>query len=173
MMLTQSALRIRSAIPEEDSLIAAHFHQMWLDLDTPAAAIEPDWLTITLQYIEQARQALHYQAFVAEVDGQVVGSASCQRFAGLYPLILKASYRDYGYIWGVYVEPAYRRQAIATRLMQQTIDYLRAIGCTQALLNASVLGKPVYDRLGFTPTNAMQLDLINDQDATSSVFTTE
>lgn len=158
-MLTQSIFEIRTATPEEDFLIAAHFRQMWLDLDIPETAIEPDWLNITLQYIEQARQTLNYQAFVATVQEQVIGSASCQRFAGLYPLILKPEHRNYGYIWGVYVESAYRKQGIATRLTQRTIDYLKSIGCTQALLNASPLGKPVYDRLGFLPTNAMQLSL--------------
>lgn len=158
-MLTQPALQLRASIPEEDSLIAAHFYQMWLDLEIAAAAIEPDWLNITLQYIQQARQELHYQAFVAEVNGQVVGSVSCQRFAGLYPLILKAEHRNYGYIWGVYVEPAYRKRGIATQLTERTIDYLKSIGCTHALLNASPLGRPVYDRLGFMTTNAMQLSL--------------
>lgn len=158
-MLTQSTFEIRAATPEEDFLIADHFRQMWLDLDIPEATIEPDWLNITLQYIQQARQTLSYQAFVATVQGQVIGSASCQRFAGLYPLILKPEQRNYGYIWGVYVEPAHRKQGIATHLTQCTIDYLKSIGCTQAILNASPLGKPVYDRLGFVPTNAMQLNL--------------
>lgn len=99
-MLTQPATQVRPSTPEEDSLIAKHFYQMWLDLDVPETAIEPDWLNIMLKYIEQARQTLHYQAFVADINGQIVGSAGCQRFAGLYPLILKAEYRQYGYIWG-------------------------------------------------------------------------
>lgn len=158
-MLTQPAIQVRLSTSEEDALIARHFYQMWIDLDVPETAIEPDWLNIMLNYIEQARQTLHYQAFVAEVDGQIVGSAGCQQFAGLYPLILKTDYRHYGYIWGVYVEPAYRKRGIATQLTQRTIDYLKSIGCTHALLNASPLGKPVYDRLGFAPTNAMQLEL--------------
>jgi len=158
-MLTQDAMRVRTGTLEEDALIANHFYQMWIDLEVPATAIEPDWLNITLEYIKQARHTLNYQAFVAEVNEQIVGSASCQRFAGLYPLILKAEHRNYGYIWGVYVEPAYRKRGIATQLTQQTIDYLKSLGCTHALLNASPLGKPVYDRLGFTTSNAMQLDL--------------
>lgn len=158
-MLTQSTFQIRVATIEEDSLIAAHFRQMWLDLGIPPTAIEADWLSITQQYIDQARQTLEFQAFVVEVAGRIVGSASCQRFAGLYPLILKPEHRNYGYIWGVYVEFAYRKQGIATCLMQRAIDYLKSIGCTQALLNASPMGKPIYERLGFTSTNAMQLDL--------------
>ena len=57
-------------------------------------------LNLSLQFIEQARRDLFYTAFVAEVDAHVVGSASCQLFAGLYPNILTADYRQYGYIWG-------------------------------------------------------------------------
>lgn len=158
-MPTQQAFQVRKSLPEEDFFIATHFYHMWLDLDIPATAIDPNWLDITLQYIAKARQTLQYQGFVAEVDEQIVGSAGCQRFAGLYPLILTAAYRNYGYVWGIYVEPSHRKCGIATELMRRSIDYLKSIACTHALLNASPLGKPVYHRLGFTSTNAMQLDL--------------
>lgn len=158
-MQTTQAIHVRVASPHEDSLIAKHFYQMWLDLDVPAQAIQADWLNLTLQFIEQARRDLFYTAFVAEVDAHVVGSASCQLFAGLYPNILTADYRQYGYIWGVYVEAAYRRQGVARRLTEMAIAHLKCIGCTQCCLNASPLGKPVYDSLGFSESNAMRLDL--------------
>ncbi|HEY9641669.1 MAG TPA: GNAT family N-acetyltransferase [Coleofasciculaceae cyanobacterium] len=158
-MLMQQRLQVRAATPAEDSLIAHHFYQMWLDNQVSADTMAIDWLEITLQFISQARQTLNYQAFVAEVDGQVVGSAGCQRFAGLYPNVMKASERSDGYIWGVYVEPDYRGRGIATQLTQQTIAYLKAIGCTHAVLNASPSGRPVYSRLGFTESNVMRLDL--------------
>lgn len=155
-----TAAKIRPATSREDALIAQHFYQMWRDNEVPADAIDPDWLAITLRFIEDARQTLSYQAFLADVDGAIVGSASCQRFAGLYPDVLKPTYRQYGYIWGVYVEPAHRQQGIATSLTQQAIAYLHKIGCTQALLNASPWGRSIYTQLGFVETNSMRLDLI-------------
>ncbi|MBM0744315.1 GNAT family N-acetyltransferase [Phormidium sp. CLA17] len=158
-MLTQPLIQTRAATPEEDGLIARHFYQMWLDNQIAESAIAIDWLELTLKFIDQARQSLNYQAFVAEVEGEVVGSAGCQRFAGLYPNIMQATERCDGYIWGVYVEPAYRGRGIATQLTQQTIAYLKAIGCTHAVLNASPSGKPVYSRLGFVDGNLMRLDL--------------
>jgi predicted GNAT family acetyltransferase len=81
-------------------------------------------------------------------------------FAGLYPDIIANRSRKYGYIWGVYVEPSYRKQGIATKLTAKTIEYLKAIGCTRTMLNASPSGKPVYFNLGFSESNEMRLDLI-------------
>ena len=159
-MLTQEHITIREAALQEDSLIAKHYYQMWRDNGVPDDAIESDWLDITLKFIEQARQDLFYKAFVAEVDSAVFGSASCQLFAGLYPNVLKTEYRKFGYIWGVYVEPSHRRQGIAKQLTSIAIAYLQAIGCTRVILNASPSGKPVYDSLGFSNSNAMHLDLI-------------
>ncbi|MGE5658735.1 MAG: GNAT family N-acetyltransferase [Actinomycetota bacterium] len=159
-MPTEHPLNIREANPQEDSLIAQHFYQMWQDNDIAAECMEPDWRKITLQFISHARQELGYRAFVAEVEGEVVGSVSCQLFAGLYPLAIATAYRQYGYIWGVYVEPAYRRQGIGKQLTHTAIAYLKAINCTRVLLHASPTGKPVYSSLGFSDSNEMRLDLV-------------
>ena len=147
---------IRSATAADDALIATHFYQMWRDNDVPAEAIALNWQAEIQQYLDEARRTLGYQAFIAEVNGRVMGSVGCQRFAGLYPNILKASYRQDGYIWGVYVEPTARRQGIATQLTDHAIAYLHSIGCTSAVLNASPGGRPVYSRLGFADSNVMR-----------------
>ncbi|MBE9035117.1 GNAT family N-acetyltransferase [aff. Roholtiella sp. LEGE 12411] len=159
-MLTEKHITIREAIPQEGSLIAEHFYQMWRDIGIPDEAIDPNWLDITLQFTERAHKDLFYKAFVAEVNNAVVGSASCQLFTGLYPDVLKAQYRKFGYIWGVYVEPSHRRQGIAKHLTNSAIAHLKAIGCTRVVLNASPSGKPVYSSLGFSQSNAMHLDLM-------------
>ncbi|MEH2325858.1 MAG: GNAT family N-acetyltransferase [Nostoc sp.] len=159
-MLTEKHITIREATTEEDSLIAKHFYQMWLDIGVHESNIQLDWQKITLKFIEQARRDLFYKAFVAEVDNTVVGSASCQLFAESIPNVFKDKYRKFGYIWGVYVEQSYRRQSIAKCLTNRAIEYLKVSGCTRVLLNASPLGKPVYSSLGFSEGNIMQLDLI-------------
>ncbi len=159
-MQTAKNIFIREANVEEEILIAEHFYKMWLDIGIPKEAIEDNWQDIILQFIENARQNLSYQAFVAEVDGIIVGSASCQLYAGLYPNAIKLNYRKLGYIWGVYVEPKYRRRGIAKQLTKIAIDYLKNIGCTRVILNASPAGKPVYTSLNFIESNAMHLDLL-------------
>ena len=153
------ALEIRSATSADDALLAQHFFAMWRDNDVPAARIVGNWEARVLAFIAEARDRFDFQAFVA-IDGDVIaGSAGCQRFAGLYPDVLDPAYRTYGYIWGVYVEPAYRCCGVARRLTEAAVDQLRAIGCTKALLHSSPHGRTVYDTLGFAPTNEMALDL--------------
>ncbi|MCU0567691.1 MAG: GNAT family N-acetyltransferase [Oculatellaceae cyanobacterium Prado106] len=150
---------IRPATPQDDRILAQHFYQLWRDNDVPETSLHPHWQANTLEFIAQARQTLHYQAFIAEVDQQIVGSAGCQLFSGLYPIALAPTHRHYGYIWGVYVEPTNRRQGLAQQLTTTTLDYLKSLGCTRAILHASPSGQPLYEKLGFTPSNDMRLDL--------------
>lgn len=152
-------IEIRKARFEEDELVADHFYQMWLDNEVSPDSFVLDWREQVLQFIDSARQSLNYQAFVALVDDQIIGSVGCQRFGGLYPIVFNPSYRCDGYIWGVYVEPAYRHQGIGKQLTEQANLYLRSVGCTHAVLNASPFGKALYEQLGFTASNLMRLSL--------------
>jgi ribosomal protein S18 acetylase RimI-like enzyme len=151
--------QILPTTPNDDRQIAQHFYQMWLDNGIKPDEIQENWLEKTLIFINQARQNLEYQSFIAKVDSLIVGSVSCQLFSGLYPHILKETSRHYGYIWGVYVTPNYRHHGIGEKLTQQASHYLRSQGCTRVILHASPLGKPLYTRLGFQASNEMRLDL--------------
>ncbi|VEP12202.1 putative Acetyltransferase [Hyella patelloides LEGE 07179] len=150
---------IRKANNSEDDLIARHFYQLWLDNNVSPDSIRADWQRDTIDFIVKARQNLSFQAFVATVEDRVIGSVSCQLFAGLYPTPFKSDFRHYGYIWNVYVEADYRRQGIATKLTKKAIAYLYTLNCTHAILHASPHGKRVYESLGFVPKNEMILEL--------------
>ncbi|MBE7383627.1 MAG: GNAT family N-acetyltransferase [Leptolyngbya sp. SIO1E4] len=154
--MPESNLLIREATEDDAPIIAEHLCQIAFELGVSQGSIREDWLDKTLQFIERARRELQYQGFVAEANGQIVGSASCQ-ILELYPMLS----RDYqkGYIWGVYVEPAYRRTGIATKLMTKAKYYLQEIGCTKAVLHASETGKLLYSRLGYITSNEMVLNL--------------
>ncbi len=56
-----------------------------------------------------------------------------------------------GWIAMVLVDPGHRKQGIGTRLVQRAIDYLEHCGVRSIRLDATPLGKPVYERLGFRP----------------------
>ena len=54
-----------------------------------------------------------------------------------------------GYVLGVYTEPQYRGQGLATRIMQLLLETARAQRLDQVTLSASDMGKGIYEKLGF------------------------
>ncbi|MGD1906913.1 MAG: GNAT family N-acetyltransferase [Leptolyngbyaceae cyanobacterium] len=154
-----TAIHYRPATPEDWDTIAQHFHDLWRDNGVPETGIRPDWQALTLDFIQTATATLDYQAFVAEVQGEIVGSVGGQRFAGLYPNALMPEQRCYGYLWNVYVVATYRRQGMGRALTQRAVAYLKSLGCTRIILHASPFGQPLYEQMGFQPSNEMRLDL--------------
>jgi GNAT superfamily N-acetyltransferase len=53
----------------------------------------------------------------------------------------------------VYVEPGYRRQGLARRLMADILAWGREQGIERVSLHASSMGRPLYESLGFAPSN--------------------
>ena len=59
-----------------------------------------------------------------------------------------------GYVLGVYTEPEYRRQGIATGLMQRLLAEAKRLGLNRVELSASEMGKPIYEKLGFAVSHS-------------------
>jgi len=75
--------------------------------------------------------------FVAELDGQPVGTTTTCVFDSI------------AWIAMVLVDKSARHQGIATRLVQHALDYLDRRNVQTVRLDATPLGRPVYERLGF------------------------
>jgi GNAT superfamily N-acetyltransferase len=53
------------------------------------------------------------------------------------------------YIMNMYTLPEYRKMGIASKLLDYIIEEARKKNCTKITLNASKMGKPLYERYGF------------------------
>jgi GNAT superfamily N-acetyltransferase len=78
--------------------------------------------------------------FVAEVDGTVRGTAATISYE-----------RRFAWVGMVLVDPEFRGQGIGTRLLEKTITYLDATKIPAIKLDATPQGRPIYEKLGFTP----------------------
>lgn len=154
-----SAATIRTARAGDLGILAENFRSMWLEIGWGPDSLRDDWADVVREFVERARREGEFAAFVAESDGEVVGTAACQVFAGLYPEIRRLSAYRAGYVWGVYVRPDHRRLGLATRLTQAALDHLAAVGCTIVKLHASRAGEPAYRAMGFGDTNELVLEL--------------
>ena len=63
------------------------------------------------------------------------------------------------YILNMYTEPEYRGRGIARRIMQAILNRCCVEGFGLVSLHASAQGRPLYESLGFEPTNEMRLRL--------------
>ena len=64
-----------------------------------------------------------------------------------------------GYIMNISVEPEYRNQGIAKELLKTILFYIKDKNITLVSLHASEMGKNLYEKVGFKPTNEMRLKL--------------
>jgi predicted N-acetyltransferase YhbS len=76
--------------------------------------------------------------FVAEIDGNVVGTAATINYESRF-----------AWIGMVLVDPESRKMGIGTQLLIKAIEHLDKAGISTMKLDATPLGKPLYARLGF------------------------
>jgi GNAT superfamily N-acetyltransferase len=89
-----------------------------------------------------ARARLEGEVVVAEAGGDLVGVAAGAVFGAT------------GWVGGVAVVPGHRRAGLGGALTEAILEFLEGRGVTTALLHATALGRPVYERLGFVPETA-------------------
>ncbi len=87
---------------------------------------------------------------VAEVDGEMIATAALIVYD--FPPSFSNKNGKKGYIASVYTKPEYRRQGIATTLVNQVVAIGKERGIKKFFLHASDLGKPVYLKCGFKDT---------------------
>lgn len=59
----------------------------------------------------------------------------------------------------MYTDPDYRRRGLARQITHVMIFWCRAEGFASVSLHASKAGRPLYEAMGFQPTNEMRLKL--------------
>jgi GNAT superfamily N-acetyltransferase len=107
-------------------------------------------------HMRQTLEDGSYRGWLAETPvGEVAGGG------GIVITLWPSHPQDAGLrraeIVNVYTEPAFRRRGIARRLMARMVDWCRTEGLGWVMLHASLEGRPLYEAMGFEPTNEMRL----------------
>ena len=148
---------IRPGTLDDIDILVRHRVGMFRDMGIPEeqlAAVDGP----ARAYFQQAVPAGKYRAFLAVGrDGRVVAGG------GIVILHWPAHPSDpldsKAMILNMYTEREFRRRGLARRLMQAMIDWCREQGYKTVSLHASDFGRPLYESLGFKPTNEMRLTL--------------
>ena len=81
--------------------------------------------------------------FAVEMDGKIVGTATTTRFEP------NTGPGSIGWVGMVLVDPEYRRHGIGSTLLKHCIQYLKDCAVETVKLDATPMGKLVYEKLGF------------------------
>jgi GNAT superfamily N-acetyltransferase len=87
------------------------------------------------------RRLLRYEpagCFVAEAEYEVIGTATAISYG-----------RELGWVGMLLVHPSHRRRGVGKALLRHSLKYLEVRKITCAKLDATPLGQPLYERLGF------------------------
>ena len=149
---------LRPATLADLDLLVLHRRRMWEDMGTLAPGA-PD------------RSEPAYRRWLAPLlaGGEVVGwverdAAGRDVGSGLLwfqpwhprPMVPRGTIP---YLLSVFVEPEARGRGIARAIAERAIAAARKAGHPRIALHASDAGRPLYERLGFTPRSEMVLDL--------------
>lgn len=136
---------------------------MFIDMGKLAPGSEESLVRATEAYLRQAVPRGDYLAWVAEDTGPlpvIIGGAGVQ----LRPILprpgIAGGELELGpeaIVLNVYVERTWRRRGVAERLIRAVLDTLAERSISRIVLHASDDGRRLYERLGFQPTNEMQL----------------
>ena len=148
---------IREATLDDIPEILRQRRAMYEDMDYKDSSALTKMVTITQPYLSAALADGSFRGWLALTGPQVVagGGIVISPWPG-HP------YDDHcrrATILNVYTSPAHRRKGIARQLMLTMIDWCRKQRFDRVFLHASKDGRPLYEALGFEPTNEMQLTL--------------
>jgi GNAT superfamily N-acetyltransferase len=152
-------ITIRLATADDAAVIVRHRHAMFFDMGYTDAAELAAMDAAFAPYVERALRAGAYLGWLAHTaDGRVVAGGGLIVHEWPARPANPAEPRR-AYILNVYTEPEFRGRGISRGIMREILAWCGAQGFRSVSLHGSKFGRPLYESLGFEPTNEMRLRL--------------
>lgn len=151
-------LVIREATLNDLPLLIEQRRHMYQDMGYPDNTRMEDMEHAFGLWLHDNLEDGHYRNWIVETtDGQIAAGAGLWLVEWPPQMMDFSPYR--GYIMNVYTEPGFRKRGLARQLVQTILSWCSAQGIHTVSLHASPEGRPVYESLGFCPSNEMRLPL--------------
>ena len=145
------------AAPADLAVVLRHRRRMFEDMGFTDAAALDAMLASSTPLLARGLADGSYRGWLAEAAGSGVVAGG-----GIITLTFQPHPRDprpaRAWVVNMFTEPEHRRRGLARRLMETMLAHCREAGLRSLYLHASVAGRPLYQSLGFAPTNEMRID---------------
>ena len=149
--------KIREATSADLKIVVHHRRSMFFDMGYRDEAALAAMEATSEPFLAKGLANGSYRGWFVEDSGRVVAGG------GIIIFEYHSSPSDPNpkrpLVVNMYTEPDYRRRGLARRLMEIMIAWCKQEGFGSVLLHASDEGRPLYEALGFVPTNEMRLKL--------------
>ena len=149
----------RFATQDDVELLAKLRIEMRKERETVRLAVsEEEFLRANIDYFREFIGNGHYCGIIVEENGEVAatGGMCFHNHPPSYSIPNGKS----AYLLNVYTLPAFRHRGIAGKIVEILVEEAEKKGCCKAYLNASKMGKSVYQKFGFEDVeNEMVFDI--------------
>lgn len=150
------SLTTRSVTLDDIDTIVSHRRAMFVDMGyTDTASLDAMDARYRVWVADKIERDTYLGWLVVDEDDDVAAGVGVW-IQEWQPLPFDTSERR-GYVLNVYTAPHYRRRGLARRLMTMLLDACRDQGINSLYLHSSNEARHLYESMGFTPTNELQL----------------
>lgn len=119
--------------------------------------VTDEYLNTVKQYFKESLANKSYVSSVAVVDGKIVAAAGVVFYQK--PPSLPSGTGLVGYVTNVYTLPEFRKQGLASKLIELLVSEAKKRKVTKLHLGSTDDGKTIYERLGFKAVRFSALEL--------------
>lgn len=128
------------------------------EMQPDALELEDDVRKLTRRYVKDRLPTGEFLVWLAEEDGEIVGTGGLVFFHR--PPTLSYKCEAHAYILNMYTLPEWRGRGVASVLLHHIVEYVKTTPVRRISLHASEMGRSIYERAGFKPSDgAMTLNL--------------
>ena len=152
-------MELRWATPDDAELLTRLRLDMRRERETVLPPADMTAFEIcTFEYFKSAISNGSYIGIIASVNGNTAATGGI--VLHIHPPSYSVPNGKTACLLNMYTLPDFRKQGIAGKIVAALVEKAQSCGCCKVFLNASDMGKRVYQNFGFTDvTNEMVFDL--------------
>ena len=152
-----TGITIRETREDDLEEILLHRREMFADMENNPIGVLDAVVRTSRPFIRQCLSDGSYRGwFAVAPDGRVAAGVGLL----ITPWVTNPHSPEQtrrAYLLNVYTHPEFRKRGLARLLTQKVIEWCCQQGFKVLWLHASDFGRPLYESLGFVPTNEMKL----------------